>query len=221
MKPKPALKFNFSAQLECCKNFLYRLDLLEQFNKCPSQIRHPASFFRNKSYIEEWNYIYKNDCAHIKLRDLSMFLFSNKNNTLMYRFYENPHIFIDKEEFIKTFEIDDDILYEQYLSEQTKENVTPIKYDFFPNDYVPGSHPAAHFHFGINNNIRIGCSHILQPIAFVLLIVRLYYPDIWVTHKLYNREMLKVETYLEDISTSFFSVEDCQELYLSLKSIRM
>jgi len=221
MKPAQELKFNFFAQLECCKNFLSQLDLLEFYDKTPSPISSPASFFRDKSYLEEWDYIYKNNCAHIKLRDLSMFLFEYKNNALTYRYYENPHHFITKEEFIKEFEVYDELLYEQYLSESPKQYVTPIKYDFFPKDYVPGSHPASHFHFGVDNNIRIGCSHILQPIAFVLFIVRLVYPDIWINYKLYNKEIVNLETYLDTLSTVFFAIEDCQELCLSLNKIRI
>jgi hypothetical protein len=71
-------------------------------------------------------------------------------------------------------------LYEDFLLTQgMKETVTPIRYDWAPNSYIQGLHPASHVHFGFNNDIRLGTRYILRPISFVLLIIRQCYKLKW------------------------------------------
>src|SRR5262249_40204231 len=61
----------------------------------------------------------------------------------------------------------------------SKNVVTPIRYDCKASDYKEGRHPASHIHFGFGNEIRVGTRRVMNPISFLLMIVRQCYPDRW------------------------------------------
>jgi hypothetical protein len=57
--------------------------------------------------------------------------------------------------------------------------VPPIRFEYSRAQYREIAHPAAHFHVGRNTNNRWPCALLLGPVAFAMLIARLYYPEPW------------------------------------------
>lgn len=57
--------------------------------------------------------------------------------------------------------------------------VPPIRFEYARTAYREIAHPAAHFHMGRNEDNRWPCAVLLGPVAFSMLIARLYYPVQW------------------------------------------
>jgi hypothetical protein len=63
--------------------------------------------------------------------------------------------------------------YELYLgSDLAERSVTPLRYDYEPERYRCGVHPAAHVHFGLANEIRLCSKRIMNPVSFTLFVIR-------------------------------------------------
>lgn len=54
-----------------------------------------------------------------------------------------------------------------------------VRYEFSRTQYVPGRHPAAHFHFGTYGEDRWTVKLKLSPYAFSLMIAKLYFSEDW------------------------------------------
>ena len=146
--------------------------------------------------------------------DYSLILFDvTDQNRISFSYYENPYVFIDKNIFLAEFGAESEQWYEQYLSEYKKESITPVRYDFYPNDYTPGRHPVAHMHIGYANNIRIGCSYVLTPQLFLSFILRQCYPDQWQALQA-NGGWLNERMAFQKIERNHFSEADTREFYL-------
>ncbi len=59
--------------------------------------------------------------------------------------------------------------------------VPPIRFEYSRLAYREIGHPAAHFHVGRNSDNRWPCALLLGPVAFSMMIARLYYPEKWRT----------------------------------------
>ncbi len=109
--------------------------------------------------------------------------------------------------------------YEIYLSSTSrKETITPIRYDYNPNHYSEGRHPASHIHIGHSNNIRICSKKVLHPISFFLFVIRQCFPEKWsVFHTFPDAPTLckKVRQTIPDINGNLFNQKDLWEMYLS------
>jgi len=109
--------------------------------------------------------------------------------------------------------------YENYLANpDIKENVTPLRYDYYPEHYVEGRHPASHFHFGNKNNVRVGTKKVLMPLSFVLFVIRQCYPEAWQKLSgMSDAEILcrNVRDSLEDVDKEFWNKLDQWELILA------
>jgi hypothetical protein len=109
--------------------------------------------------------------------------------------------------------------YEVYLSTCTlKEAVAPIRYDFSPDDYTEGIHPASHIHFGHANNIRVGTKKVLKPVSFCLFILRQSYPNKWIellgiTEAEHWSKSVRIE--LDEVEAKFWNKFDEWEMILS------
>jgi hypothetical protein len=58
-------------------------------------------------------------------------------------------------------------------------SVPPVRFDYAPQQYRELVHPAAHFHIGRYDENRWPSALVLGPIAFTLMIAKLYYADAW------------------------------------------
>jgi hypothetical protein len=57
--------------------------------------------------------------------------------------------------------------------------VPPIRFEYARSQYREIAHPAAHFHVGQDPDNRWPCSLRLGPLAFTMMVGRLYYRDSW------------------------------------------
>jgi hypothetical protein len=182
----------FNTQVGTAWDILKGLDLGEDRVFHPSYPDNPAAIFRPLSYEDIWKLCFQEQYYDIQLIDDSLIQFRVESFTpllMSYVYYECPYTpTMPFDAFLRDYlELDDwedrhhvrrD--YEDYYALSTpKEVVTPIRYDYSPNLYMEGRHPASHLRFGHNNSIRVGTKKILRPISFICFILRHVYPDHW------------------------------------------
>jgi hypothetical protein len=191
----------FQTQLNTVDVILGRVGLLEERNLFPNK-GLGVGFFKDKSYRQVYEDCVREYSFDFRLVDQSLLLFlKNGRNVndggLSFSYYECPVKILPYKEFVGT-QIDlspfdegfeesvaqfgDDLRadYEQYVSTTDSKNVvTPIRYDCKASDYKEGRHPASHVHFGFGNEIRVGTRRVMNPVSFILMVVRQCYPDCW------------------------------------------
>ena len=70
--------------------------------------------------------------------------------------------------------------YEEYRAQlPLRPHVTPIRYDWRPELYREGAHPASHLHLGHETGLRLAVDALLTPIQFILFVLRHFYVDVW------------------------------------------
>ena len=175
--------------------------------------------------------------AAIKFQDYSFLLddgaiiqFSYSKTKLRFAYTECPYDAMSYKEFLHSIELDysecRDQFYEEYnqylIEKPQKEHITHMRYDDSEEEYKEIIHPASHLHFGQNNSIRIPVNGILYPSSFVMLVTKQVYWEqfkeiIRCSDKL-NQEKLdfyiKHIRFIDEISSNFFSENDCKELTL-------
>lgn len=213
-------KGQFAAQLNEIEKILKSLSLIKERNLYPRYNNYDASFFRKKTYVEYWNHCYVDKVYDFFLTNDSMLQFRfNHPLDINYVFLDCPyHKALTFEEFVDHSDEYDDISiirdYDYYIAEfpKLKETVTPIRYDFKPEIYIEGRHPAAHFHFGHGNEIRVGTKKILLPISFLLLLIRQCFPKSWAIflsdHPQATRICRYVREHPEDIQSNLWNMLD-------------
>lgn len=122
---------------------------------------------------------------NIQLKDFSFFQFSKESDDVRLCFYPAP---FGSHEFNKiqkvTEQLDSGAIdFETYcyFLEGIKFNSRRplIRYEYSTKQYKCGVHPASHFHLGTYGEDRWVCERILSPIAFGLLIGKLYFSQDW------------------------------------------
>lgn len=122
------------------------------------------------------------------LSDYSYFQFSYDGpDRVRYAYYPNP--FLRGESARVAFErlsrlaregqleIED---FLNHLSERKPQiGVPPIRYENAPDQYRELEHPCSHFHLGFHSDNRWPVARLLAPLAFSLLVYKLYYGDYW------------------------------------------
>ncbi|MGJ1439106.1 DUF2290 domain-containing protein [Sphingobacterium siyangense] len=206
----PAGKFN--TQLKAIQDILIEIKLHNERNYLKGNFT--PSDFRNKSYIENWQTYISQNYYDFLLEDSSIFLFKNEAQTGSYIYFECPYEcqtyedFGEQNSFGKHEDYKD--LYYEYLMEcNVKEAPLMIRYDYDHLSYKEGFHPASHFHIGFNNNTRIGIPHIINPLTFVLFIIRQHYNTKWLSFIDSDHYQNKLKsTYLKHKSTNEAISED-------------
>jgi hypothetical protein len=186
-------KGEFETQLNIAWDIIRQLNL--QFDRIwsPSYSGAQASSFRGLNYSQVWKKCLSEQLYDFQLVDNSFFQFRVESFgpvKVGYAYYECPYRCMSYSEFIlqelggDPADVGDAFMtdYSNYIvSSFPKDTVTPLRYDYAPDDYTEGRHPASHIHFGHCNNIRVGTRHILlRPLAFLLFVIRQYYPDKWI-----------------------------------------
>ncbi len=183
-------------------------EILKEVNLFESRIPFPnnklgAAHFKRLEYREIYDECLKEFAYNFQLSDQSLLLFVREGNDnhkglLSYCYYECPVDVMSYDEFVENsyslshqheldlesfrIEFGEELRegYEQYVREmEFKRHVTPIRYDYNALYYREGIHPASHMHFGFGNQIRVGTQKILNPISFLLIILRQRYPRAW------------------------------------------
>ena len=191
----------FQTQLSNVEKLLSKLGLLEE-RAISSNKELGAAHFKGLNYRQVYESCLKEYVYDFRLADQSLLLFikggrNEHNGFLNFFYYECPVPVMSYVDFVATeFGLSpldrgfadeiaawgDDLRgqYEQYVTSMESKNVvTPIRYDYKATDYREGIHPASHVHFGFANEIRIGTRRIMNPISFVLLLIRQRYPKHW------------------------------------------
>lgn len=218
----------FEPQLNEIEKLLRRLGLLKEREHYPRFPEHIASVFRSMDYLSMWEKCYKDRIYHFLLLDYSMLTFrltEGENSSLSYSFLDCPTQIIPYEDFIASLElsIDEvgDALREEYefelSSARPKGSFVPVRYDYDTVAYRSGIHPASHVHFGHEGNIRIGTDRVLQPISFVLFVLRQHYPSTWVEFIATTEAPLictRIRDNLQQVDSSYFQERDNWEMIL-------
>ncbi len=220
----------FKAQVSEVEKILGTLGLYGDRCDWPAYHQYGASSFRGKNHLEIWKFYFSNQLYDFKLSDDSLIQFRVDNFRpldISYLYLECPFDnFVSFDEFIESEEASEegkDIIalqqeHNYYLdSLEIKDAVTPIRYDYSPNLYKAGRHPASHIHFGHSNEIRLGTKKILRPLSFLFFVIRQCYPDIWVQFTQNDKaEHLcrNIREHLDDISEECWNRLDDWEMVL-------
>jgi hypothetical protein len=189
----------FNSQLATVETILKSLAVLEDRTMAPNK-GLGAAHFRGMTYRQVYEECVKEFAYDFRLVDQSLLLFiangRNANDgSLSFSYYECPVEVMTYRDFVamqlgvSADDAEDELSdwgdefradYEQYVtSVESKRIVTPIRYDYSALAYREGVHPASHVHFGFANEIRVGTRRIMNPVAFVLFVLRQRYPRVW------------------------------------------
>lgn len=219
----------FQTQLNTIEHNLKKLGLLDERSPAPQYSEVGASFFRTMSYSKIWHWCFDNNFYDFLLKDGSLFQFKINRSAkieLSYCYYDSPFLpIITFDDFFNENQSQEDIdeydiirLYEYYVADPPKkEIVSPIRYDYSPDQYTVGRHPASHLHLGYNNEIRIGTKKILRPISFFLFILRQQYPQLWTKFIAFEESAIltrDIRENLPHVSDEYFKEQDLLEMLL-------
>jgi hypothetical protein len=219
----------FAAQVNTGWDILQALNLAYERVWYPKYPEAPAAEFRPLSYVEVWTKCFSNQYYDFMLSDRSLIQFrveSFRPLKASYVYYECPFKGLSYAEFIEdelelSVEEAGDLFREEFddylLTCGLKETVTPIRYDYDPEQYLEGLHPASHIHFGYGNGIRVGTKNVLRPLSFVLFIMRQCYSQSWkLTHTMSEASTWcnNVRDGLEKVDEKFANALDIREMML-------
>jgi hypothetical protein len=186
----------YGAKINTAIELLRKCKLFLKENRNPKTPSGIASLVKQKGYQEIWKLLIEGSSFRILLIDYSFFTFEidpngySSNNLISMSYYGCPFKFIDLESYIVQ-EFGEEYIalmdepwimegYQQTLCDSVSlESPVTFRYDYAPTDYDSGRHPASHLHIGHNNEIRVGCERILNPVSFIAFVIRQQYPEIW------------------------------------------
>lgn len=220
----------FASQMNEAERLFKNVHLLKERNQSIKYASYSASEFRRLTYLATWEKCYKEriydflllDDSLIQLRGTS---FSPLN--VSYAYYECPYKatasvddYMQQERLLRECDVDEYELLREYefLRPEIKDAVTPLRYDYSPDQYESGIHPASHVHFGHGSRIRVGTRRILRPLSFALLVIRQCYPDEWrevINQATAHTLCRNVSESLDEVDSAFRQKADTWELTLS------
>ena len=223
------MKLQFSARL------LRSCSLLQQENPFPKASSGIVSLCRRKTYVEVWRQLLEESYFNILLRDYSIFILklgvrgAYDQNNISLSYFGCPFDFVSIEDYIIE-EYGEEYLeyqydagfqkeYEQVLNDSPPvESPVMFRYDYSPNLYLPARHPASHLHVGFQNEIRMGCKRILDPLSFISFVLRQQYPEIWASEVVAKYQSVfksSIRDSLPVVPKACFCKSDKLEMYLN------
>ena len=189
----------YFAQVNAVKKILQKADLYRDQNQYSQYLNFKLSDFKSLKFIDAYEKVLNERFYDYELKD---------NSLLQYIYYTDSnysYCYISSP-FSEETELNDRFTGSYNL----KENFLIIRYDYQPSNYKMFCHPCAHIHFSTGNQIRIGIKKLLNPISFVLFILRQCYPEEWLDfieknkdEKIYNN----IRDGLDDIPNEIFNNE--------------
>lgn len=196
-----------------------------------------SSEFLQVSQKKDYELIYKTALSKmdydVLLEDDSIFQFSCSattvgnldTSTIRYAFFENPRSYTTYVDFLHRYEMSyedygDGFVdyYEQEIAEaRLKDSVTPIRYDYDHELYVPVHHPISHLHIGHNNDVRIPISKILTPVVFVLFVIKNVYRERWKVAydtEVFRSQLRSAKGRCANVNEEYFVEQEQFSLYL-------
>jgi hypothetical protein len=220
----------FRTQVDTAWDIIRKLELGEDRVYRPVYPANPAPLFRHLTYVEIWKLCFREQYYNFQLKDDSLIQFRVESFNplcMSYVYYECPYTpVMSFDEFLRDYlEVDDweDQRYlkrdfeDYYNLSNNKEVITPIRYDYSPQLYNEGLHPASHFHFGHKSSIRVGTKKVLLPVSFICFVLRQAYPEEWqhfVQIEDANIWVRNVRDGLEDVNTEYWNTLDYWEMTL-------
>jgi len=178
---------------------------------------------KERSYQEQWLICREKNWFHLYMDDNCFFSF-NVNHKPSYTFFDCPLQALSLSEYQEEMGLNEfhrsnlKSEYQDYITTcPVKNSVTPIRYDYDPHAYRSGVHPTAHIHIGLDNEIRLGVTRELTPLAFLLFVIRQRYPHNWeqlLKSNLVDRIQRIIRHELKEIEPPLRSDMDKLELYL-------
>lgn len=166
------------------------------------------------------------------LDDDSIFQLSKKDEKYRYAFIQSQSVYFSFMDFLYEIFNDDEfptdeeieemkiLLAEEYEQRKSEQKINSgamyIRYDVDSWGYKPNIHSYAHFHIGLNNNIRLPSSLILTPISFVLFIVKHVYTHLWeeaINKNIINEHVFQFKRLCEEIPSSFWHLNETRDLF--------
>lgn len=189
----------YLAQVNAVKKILKIAELYRDQNQNFSYSNFRLSDFKSMKFID----------AYIKVVNERFYDYELKDNSLLQYIYQtdsNYSFCYISSPFSEETEPNNRFTG----SYPPKENFLIIRYDYQPSNYKVFCHPCAHFHFGTGNQIRLGIKKIMNPISFILFILRQCYPAEWLDFINRNKDekiFKNIRNGLKDISNKIFNDE--------------
>lgn len=196
---------SYLAQVNKVKKILQIADLYRDQNQNSNYLNFKLSNFKSKKFNE----------VYVKIINERFYDYELKDNSLVQFIYypdSNYSFCYISSPFSEETELDNRFVGPYPL----KENFSFVRYDYQPSNYKKFCHPCAHFHFGTGNQIRLGIKKIMNPISFILFILRQCYPEQWLYFIEKNNDekiFRNIRNNLIDIPSETFNDE--KELVLS------
>ncbi len=185
----------FSARINEACDLLLGLEC-QRFRNSQAYGQPEISELRQMSYLEQWTRFTRDYAFDIQLVDLSLLQFRPQPtddwpDALSFTYLGCPLEVLPYREWLIAIvgftpetaahvrdEYQDD--YADYATTcDPIANPVYIRYDYSPHQYTANEHPAAHIHFGFDNQIRLGTRHLWNPMSFTLFVLRQVYPHAW------------------------------------------
>lgn len=126
---------------------------------------------------------------NFQLADYSFFQFGITGiGALRYAYYPNPFLGSSRQAISELAElrsyVDEGALdVDEFLRRVSELRYTQhpplVRYENAPSQYVELSHPCSHLHIGHYSENRWPVRRVLTPLAFTLLLLKLFYADFW------------------------------------------
>lgn len=177
---------------------------------------------RGLSYFDYWASYYRENWYDFQLKDSSLLSFNeDENKGLVFIYLGCPvRCPITEDEYYSSEDLyASGVTYDDYvLTLPRVENVSYLRYDNAIAQYNTGIHPANHFHFGYDQQNRVGCLYHMDVVAFVAFILRQYYSDKW-NQVLNQKDSFPVlygyKSKVESIESVYYQdVDKSHDLYL-------
>ena len=163
------------------------------------------SEFNNVALAPEANYESTYRCAlrlnhfNVLLKDYALFQFSwDSEASWRLAYYPNPWIsgvasalnkLSDLKEKLEEGSISSEGFMELLATDFPLRQAIPMfRYEYSERQYIPVTHPAGHFHIGAFGQDRWAWSRKLSPKSFTMIMVRMYYPDVWLGNSSFHAE---------------------------------
>ena len=162
-----------------------------------------------KTYLEEYQAYISLQAFDVMLNDGSLIFFRRApgdSTLLSYGFLECPYEALTYPEFVAEYfgseangslDVWDD--YEEYRTQvDLRPHITPLRYDWSPDLYREGAHPAAHLHVGFRTEVRLAVEGLLGPSQFLLIVLRHFYLSQWEKTASHMPEVVSIASGISD-----------------------
>lgn len=218
----------FAKYQSCCNDVA---KLLKDCGVSANRTLHPnypadlPNIMRSLNYRDRWQRCIDNLWYDYSFEDGALLQFRHSERSMSFSFIECPFEYPtfedfayermgeDWEHFVEELQSEYELMRSSEVSEHS---VTPLRYDYEPDLYREGLHPAGHLHFGVDCEIRLAVRKVLNPISFVMFVVRQHYPLRW--EEFLRREdaemrAREVRANLDDVPEALFKKRDLYEMF--------